>query len=535
MKSDLRDFGVLGQDPAVINRIGDERAYLISVTNWKSKSLSKKGTPLSLHLYPGKRVIQMPNGDIKVIKWTKKKGAHFVDFDKYKTSLIKDARIPSQLITKIKNLEGQMTLQGLGVSTVQPGASKGFAEWFAKDIMGKQRTERDFWNRLGALYQEYGFEPNTWYGSSSVGRDYSHFKPKSRGGRFTFIEHWLANRSRGAKTFIGDEALKQAQIPTTYEELFDHYQNIVLGGKKPWYGSLNNLNLDDINALARGDGVPEVVLRRQSINQILTEAMDIREADPGSERLLQLNEEYKRLIQTSRGKDYLTADSRNINLEADINTAIKHRNKGTSVSSGYEVVEGIYEPPEGTLVKGYDVDVDQGGPKANIKGKHVLSGGLTIGGLTNATKGLASEVGWSGLNEKTGYNLGVLASGEGDSSNVQGAVQGVGEDLLGGGLVSGGMKAGQLGWKKALQLAGKKGATHFAGKSMLGKAIPYVGWGLLAYGAYDTADAFTEGLTGKGITERASDMYNRVINEEFAPDRKWSERHSNQDLNFTTM
>ncbi len=208
---------------------------------------------------------------------------------------------------------------------------------------------------------------------------------------------------------------------------------------------------------------------------------------------------------------------------------------GTSVSSGYEVVEGIYEPPEGTLVKGYDVDVDQGGPKANIKGKHVLSGGLTIGGLTNATKGLASEVGWSGLNEKTGYNLGVLASGEGDSSNVQGAVQGVGEDLLGGGLVSGGMKAGQLGWKKALQLAGKKGATHFAGKSMLGKAIPYVGWGLLAYGAYDTADAFTEGLTGKGITERASDMYNRVINEEFAPDRKWSERHSNQDLNFTTM
>ena len=87
-------------------------------------------------------------------------------------------------------------------------------------------------------------------------------------------------------------------------------------------------------------------------------------------------------------------------------------------------------------------------------------------------------------------------------SNVKGAVEGIGEDLVGGAQFGLGVKGAQFGWKKALQMAGKKGATHFAGKTALGKAVPYVGWGLLGYGLYDTADAFVEGYTGTSLNKR---------------------------------
>ena len=512
---DLRDIGVVGQDPLEIQRIGDEQVYLKNVNQWKINSKNKSGNPLSLHLYKGPRVVQMPNGQVKVIKWTKKRGAHFVDFDSYKNSLIKHARIPKQLINKIREAEGQLTLPGTGVKPIQHGSAQGFADWFTQDIMGKQATERDFWNKLGKLYQDYGYEPKKL--RSSVSRDYSHFHPKVRGGRFTFIEHWLVNQSRGANTFIDEANLRQAQIPITYEDLFEHYQNIVLGGEKPWYGSLNNLNLDDINALGRGESVPEVVLRRKSLNQILTEAMDLRNSDPGSERLLQLDEEYKRLIQTSRGLDYLTADNSHINLENDLDLAIKSRNAGTSVGSGFEPVEGQYDPPEGTIRKGYDVDVDQGGPKADIKGRHILSGGLTIGGLTSGIgKTLASEAPLSPLNPETAYNVGEgLATyqdtGEVDMANVKGAVSGMGKDILTSAVTGGGIKA-------AFKAAATKGATHFGAKSLVGKAVPYVGWGMLAYGLYDTADAFVEGLTKKGISERIGEQYNNIIEDAFSPE-----------------
>ena len=277
------------------------------------------------------------------------------------------------------------------------------------------------------------------------------------------------------------------------------------------------LNLDDINALGRGEGVPEVVLRRRSLNQILTEAMDLRNSDPGSERLLQLNEEYKRLIQTSRGLDYLTADNSHINLETDLDLAIKSRNAGTSIGSGFDPVEGQYNPPEGTIYKGYDVDVDQGGPKADIKGRHVLSGGLTIGGLTSGIgKTLASEAPLSPLNRETAYNVGEGIStyqdtGEVDMANVKGAVSGMGKDILTSAITGGGIKAG-------LKAAATKGATHFGGKALLGKAVPYVGWGMLAYGLYDTADAFVEGLTKKGLNERIGEQYNNIIEDAFSPE-----------------
>lgn len=539
-KSDLRDFGVLGEVPTIITNIGDEQQYLDAVNTWKGRSVKKStNKPLSLYNYPGERVIEMPNGDLKVIKWSKKKGAYLENFATYKNSLIKDARIPKALLNKIKAVEGQLTIQGTGVTTIQPGAAEGFAKWFTDDIMRNQTKERDFWNKLGALYQEYGFEPKTWYAKSSVGRNFSHFDPKVRGGRFTFVEHWLVNQSRGARTFISKSNLQQAQIPTTYEELFDHYQTVVLGGKKPWYGSLNNLNLDDINALARGESVPEVAVRRQSINQILTEYGSDSRYD--ASRVLQLSEDYKRLIQESRGLDYLTADNSRIDLDNDWNFMTKSAGAGTSVGSGFinqtDPQTGIatkYVAPEGSDIKGYDVDVDQGGPKADIKGRHILSGGLTIGGLTSGIgKTLAAEAPLSPLNPETAYNVGEgLATyqdtGEVDMANVKGAVSGMGKDILTSAVTGGGIKAG-------LKAAATKGATHFGAKSLVGKAVPYVGWGMLAYGLYDTADAFTKGYTGKGITERIKEVnYKDIIDDVFSNNNS-PFKPKQQDLNFTTM
>ena len=294
MSVDLRDLSVVGQTPTEIFRAGDEIPYLKAVTDWKRKSVSKKGKPLSLYAFPGTRVVKFPDGSVKVIKWTSKRGAHFVPFESYRNSLVKEARIPKQLINKIRAAEGHLTIPGLGMQPIPHGAGEGFAKWFAEDIMGEQLTERDFWNRLGKLYQDYGYEPKTW--RSSVSRDLSHFHPRSKGGRFTFVEHWLVNQSRGARTFIPLGNLKQAQIPITYEDLFDHYRKYVIGNEpKPWYGELNNLNLDDINALARGNSVPEVVTRRNNINRILTQALAGESVS--SDAFLQLNDDYIRLIQ----------------------------------------------------------------------------------------------------------------------------------------------------------------------------------------------------------------------------------------------
>ena len=67
-KSDLRDFGVVGEEPTIITKIGDEQQYLDAVNTWKGKSVKKStNRPLSLFNYPGKRVVEMPDGSLKVI------------------------------------------------------------------------------------------------------------------------------------------------------------------------------------------------------------------------------------------------------------------------------------------------------------------------------------------------------------------------------------------------------------------------------------------------------------------------------------
>ena len=89
-----------------------------------------------------------------------------------------------------------------------------------------------------------------------------------------------------------------------------------------------------------------------------------------------------------------------------------------------------------------------------------------------------------------------------------------GKDLAFGAVTGGGMRA-------AFRAAATKGATHFGAKSLVGKAVPYVGWGMLAYGLYDTADAFVEGLTKKGISERIGEQYNNIIEDAFSPENSF--------------
>ena len=112
-------------------------------------------------------------------------------------------------------------------------------------------------------------------------------------------------------------------------------------------------------------------------------------------------------------------------------------------------------------------------------------------------------------------------------SNVTGAAQGVAEDLLVGGTLN-----------KATQMATSKAATHFGGKALLGKAVPYIGWGMLGYGLYDTADAFVKGYSkdNRGITDRILDVdYEGLINDAYSNENSIFKRGKKQDTNFTTM
>ena len=59
--------------------------------------------------------------------------------------------------------------------------------------------------------------------------------------------------------------------------------------------------------------------------------------------------------------------------------------------------------------------------------------------------------------------------------------------------------AKDLGWSAAYTLAGKALLKGGAGKVAGGVLGGPVGWGLLGYGAYEAADAFSQGLTGKQL------------------------------------
>tara|TARA_R100001082_G_scaffold82872_1_gene49670 strand:- start:47 stop:1672 length:1626 start_codon:yes stop_codon:yes gene_type:complete len=465
-----------------------------------------------------------------------------IPYEKYMSSLTSAFKIPPDLITAIRSLEGlpnipttqqvpygkpnskgvQKTRTVTAKQVLQPGTADNFLKWHREFIAG-QKGEQSFFRKLGKAFEEANLEDAAVPGKKVTDVDISHTYPRSLGGRFTFLEAWFANQARGAKEFIPKEILQEAGLPIDYTDLFNAWQ-LQRDGMPSSLGNLETIEIDDIFALSRKEDVNKVFTRRERINNI----RELAEADPDTNIPL-YKDEYRRLKFESRGSKGTDKDL--INLAEDMGYVLDPTKRtGRYIKVGENRVSKFERATGMPGVDDLEPALDKGGwKKAGIAGT-----GLTISGL-------AGEAGFAALNPETGFHAGKLASGEGDMSNVTGAVKGIGQDLVGGGITTGGLKGAQFGWKKAMQMAGKRGATHFAGKGAVGKLgarlVPYAGTALLAYSLYDTADAFTEGLTGKGITERIKEVdYEGIINDVYSDNNSIFRRGKEQDTtNLTTM
>ena len=441
-----------------------------------------------------------------------------IPYEKYMSSLTSAFKIPPKLLADIRSKEGISDLPG---KVLQPGTADNFEQWY-KEFIASQKGEQAFFRKLGKAFEEANLVDAAMPGKKVTDVDLSHLYPRSEGGRFTFLEAWFANQARGAREFIPKEVLQEAGLPIDYRELFNAWQ-LQRDGIFSELGNLESIEIDDIFALSRGDDVNQVFARREQINNI----RELAEADPNTNIPL-YKDEYRRLKFESRGGKGTDKDL--INLAEDMGYVLDpSKRTGRYIKVGEDRVSKFERATGMPGVDDLEPALDKGGwKKAGIAGT-----GLTISGL-------AGEAGFAALNPETGFHAGRLVSGEGDMSNVTGAVKGIGQDLVGGGITTGGLKTAQFGWKKAMQMAGKRGATHFAGKGAAGKwaarAVPWAGTALLGYSLYDTADAFTEGLTGKGLNERIGEQYNNIIEDVFSDENSIFRRCKEQDTtNLTTM
>jgi hypothetical protein len=448
-------------------------------------------------------------GNQRYILYIKNGIVEHTPYDKYMDKLASNFRIPQALLKDIKSKEGFPGLPGLAFN---PGTANNFKAWY-KNFIKDQKGEQAFFRKLGQAFQKADLEEATSVGKSKWDLDISHTYPKSKGGRFTFLEAWFANQARGARDFIPKEVLQEAGLPIDYRELFNMWM-LQQSGMSSELGHLNDIKSEDIIALSKmkktGETLDTIAERRRAINDILEQA----DVDPSN--IPVLSDRYRELQFAARGGvpdiDGINDDSMFIDLAEDLGYQQDNTGKYRRVNPSK-----IKRARDTTGIKYLD-DVDQTIDKGGWGFGKKVAGGLTIGGAASA---ILPEVGFSAVNRKTGKELGILASGEGDMSNVKGAVQGIGEDLVGGAKFGVATKGAQFGWKKALQLAGKRGAKHFVGKGALGKLVPYAGTALLAYSVYDTADAFVEGLTKKGISERIGEQYNNIIEDAFSPENSF--------------
>ena len=514
-----------------------EASHYLSEFNRKNLSGLQTNTGLNRRvLLSGKRYILAVKNGVIIHK----------PYEKYMQELTKDFKIPTKLLNDIKSLEGlpgmpttrqvpygkpdskgvRKTRTVTAKTVLQPGTADRFEQWY-KSFINSQKGEQAFFRKLGKAFEEADLVDAAMAGKKVTDVDISHTYPRSKGGRFTFLEAWFGNQARGARDFIPERVLQEAGLPISYEDLFNAWQ-LQESGQYSSLGNLGAINTADIFALARGDDVNQVFKRREDINNIL----ELSEADPDT-NIPKFSERYKELQYAARGGqvdiDGIDDTSMFVDLSEDLGYVADHEGKYRRVNRAkIQTTRKRTGIPD---LDDYD-SIDTGGWGKKALGTGIASG-LTI-------KGLAGEAGFAAANRKTGHELGVLASGEGDMSNVQGAIQGVGEDLVGGGITTGGLKTAQFGWKKAMQMAGKRGATHFAGKGAAGKwaarAVPWAGTALLGYSLYDTADAFTEGLTGKGLNERIGEQYNNIIEDVFSDENSIFRRGKEQDTtNLTTM
>jgi len=525
MKLDLRDLENYGRNINKFHKVNtlkeliklkeEARIWLLKNPINPTSGKETKG----LYRYKGKRFINYKG---KLIVLTKS-GKLVADkpFNTYMKELTKGSGIPRDIWKKLQsdsgNLLNEVLPEGSALRAKYPeGFDQQFRKWFKKYV-GDQKSEQQFWRNLGELYVDAGLEKDRF--RQSVELDRSHYWPRSKDGiPFTFLENWLVNQSRGATEFYSLANLREAGIPTTWDELIETvYKEMYEKGPdgRPWTGPLGPLNAIssfDAGSMVRGELPEQIINRYKELDHIIEISFN------DAELQTKLQPRYAQLLSESRGPGY--EHIKQNSLSEDIGLM---KVKMTDVELENNIIPDQFKSSAKFFGgsgggAGPGTNISPNPPKSNFGFGKKVGAGLTIGGAASA---ILPEVGFSAVNRKTGKELGILASGEGDMSNVKGAVQGIGEDLVGGASFGAATKGAQFGWKKALQMAGKKGATHFAGKSLVGKAVPYVGWGLLGYGLYDTADAFVEGLTKKGLNERITEQYNNIIEDAFSPENSY--------------
>ena len=517
--ADLRDLEHYGKGLEDFKEVSSEEFKKLKNTaqNWynnpKSINPKTKKKPKGLRRWKGTRFV-IHNGQALVL-YTKGLNVEAMPYTKYMDKLTQASGIPKNIFTKLESDSGNLLneIAPEFAGKYPEGFEMEFKKWFKKYVT-EQKGEQQFYRDLGKLHVSAGLERDAY--RQSLELDRSHYWPKSKDGiPFTFLENWLVNQRRGNREFISLDNLRKGGIPTTWDELIDTvYKELyeVNPDGTPWHGPLgplDKISQFDAAAMVRGEDINTIVSRYQELDDIREAAFD----DPTLQKKLQPR--YEQLLSEARGPDY--SDIKMNSLSEDIGLM---KLKMQDIELDETIIPDQFKASNKFFGGGGPETTISPDPPA-ISGKNaagILGTGLTI-------KGLAGNTALSAINPETGYHAGVLTSGKGDMSNVQGVATGIGKDLLVGGTLN-----------KALQMATSKAATHFGGKALLGKAVPYVGWGMLGYGIYDTADAFAKGLTNKGLNERIGETYQRIINEEFDESKNWSDRHTeDQDLNFTTM
>lgn len=517
---DLRDLSFYGQKIESFKKMDVESLnnLLDEATSWyndkKNINPKSKKMPKGLIRWEGDRLVLL--GGVPHMVHIKNKKAVVTPYLKYMEKLTAGSGIPKGIWKQLQSESGDLLKEvAPELSGKYPeGFDLEFKKWFRDHVAG-QNTEQQFWKNFGELKIAEGISKDEWrskktnkpYKRNPLEVDKSHYWPKSKGGvPFTFLENWLVNQTRGANEFASKKDLKKLGIPTDWDELIDtvYKQKYVEGYKSPLGVNLEHINNFDANALVRGVKPEEIIAIRHKISALQDKVFkneNLYHENPN------LQAEYIDLLMKARGPEYEAFPYHETDLLEDVQK-IKKLMKEIPFSNG--------GGPNAKTNFSFDL------PNSKQIGKGLLGSGITASSLL-------PEIGWSATNPKTAYNVGVLASGEGDKSNVLGAGMGITEDLIMGNAI-----------KKAFQMASARAGTHFAGKKLLGKFIPYAGWGLLGYGIYDVGDAFTEGLTGKGLTERIKenptiDRYIQIINEELDPRKTWVDRHPNSPTNLTAL
>ena len=503
---DLRDLSFYDQKIESFKKMDAESLdkVLKEVTSWyndeKNINPKSKAMPKGLIRWKGNRLVLL--GGVPHMIHIKNKKAVATPYLKYMDKLTAGSGIPKGIWKKLQTDSGDLLKEiAPELSGKYPeGFDLEFKKWFKKHVAG-QNSEQQFWKNFGNLKIAEGISKDDWrYKRNILEKDKSHYWPKSKGGvPFTFLENWLVNQTRGADEFVSQKDLQKLGIPTDWDELIDAvYKQKYKNGTTALGVNLEHISNFDANALVRGDK-PDVIIKRNARIGKLQDIVFDNELEYHKSPDLQA--EYIDLLMKSRGSEYEKWPYLGTDLLEDVHK-IKDSMKKISFESG-------------------------GGPNAktnfsfDLPNKKQIGKGLLGSGITASS--LLSEGGWAAFNPETAFHAGKLMSGEGDKSNVIGAGIGITDDLIWGNAL-----------KKAFQFASARAGKHFVGKKLLGKAVPYAGWGLLGYGIYDVGDAFTEGLTGKGLTERIRenptiDRYIQIIEEELDPRKTWTDRHPPTD------